>query len=175
VTARLPGWLRSLLASQFADLAGFLADDEPGPSGSADPLEALTGLHDRPAAPPEDPVLRRLRPDAYAADVEDGVAAADFRRFTERDLAALQRQRVSSIRETLGMGDRFELDAEQAQDWLGALNDLRLALGTRLEVTDDPDDVPAKDDPRAPAYELYGLLGHVQHLLLVALGAPDDY
>jgi hypothetical protein len=177
VSARLPSWLRSLLAHQFAELGDFLAADSAAADRSAprDPLEVLTGLSDHLGAAPDDPVLHRLRPDAYAPDVEEGVAASDFRRFTESDLAALQRQRVSSVRETLGVGDRFDLDAEQAQEWLGALNDLRLAIGTRLEVTDDPDDTPKKDDPRAPAYEVYALLGHVQHLLLVALGAPDEY
>jgi hypothetical protein len=177
VSARLPSWLRSLLAHQFAELGAFLGADSASTERSAprDPLEVLTGMSDHLGTPPDDPVLRRLRPDAYAPDVEDGIAASDFRRFTESDLAALQRQRVTSVRETLGAGDRFELDAEQAQEWLGALNDLRLALGTRLEVTDDPDDAPAKGDPRAAAYEVYGLLGHLQHLLLVALGAPDEY
>lgn len=178
VSVRLPSWLRSLLARQFDDLGVFLdADaDAPADGGAArDPLEELTGLSAHSGEPPQDAVLRRLRPDAYAPDVEDGLAASDFRRFTESDLAALQRQRVSAIRETLGLGDRFDLDAEQAQEWLGALNDLRLALGVRLEVTEDPEDAPKKGDPRAPAYEIYALLGHVQHLLLVALGAPDDY
>jgi hypothetical protein len=176
VHARLPSWLRTLLSRQFADLGEFLdADGTASTSEPRDPLEELTGLSAHSGEPPQDAVLRRLRPDAYAPDVEDGAAASDFRRFTEGDLAALQRKRVASVRETLGLGDRFDLDAEQAQEWLGALNDLRLALGVRLEVTDDPDDAPKKGDPRAPAYEVYALLGHVQHLLLVALGAPDDY
>lgn len=177
VSVRLPSWLRSLLDHQFADLDELLAsaDEETDSIAPRDPLEELTGLGRDAGTPPADPALRRLRPDGYAPDVDDGAAAADFRRFTQRDLAALQRQRVRSVRETLTRGDRFDVDAEQAQQWLGALNDLRLALGTRLDVSEDAADAPKKGDPLASAYETYLLFGHLQHLLLVALGAPDDY
>jgi len=178
VGVRLPSWLRTLLVQQFGALSELLADPA-GPDTAAttpqDPLAAITGIGaDAPSAP-DDPVLHRLRPDGYLPEVEDGAAAAEFRRFTEADLAGLQQQRLATVRETLESGDRFELDPEQAQAWLGALNDLRLALGTRLEVTDDQDAPPAAGDPRAGAFEIYGLLGTLQHLLLVALGAPSEY
>lgn len=173
VSVRLPAWVRAMLGRQFEELAGLLSTGAR--PASDDPLEALTGMSATVREAPDDPVLQRLRPDGYAADVDEGVAAADFRRFTEADLEALQRQRVSSVRESLTSGDRFELDAAAAQDWLGALNDLRLALGTRLEVTEDPEEWPDQRDPRAGGFEAYALLGHLQHLLLVALGAPADY
>lgn len=185
VVARLPGWLRTALARQFDDLLDLLvASDaeppvaEPAAEPTAQDPDGLDGLLDEPPAPwarPDDPVLLRLRPDGYDAQVEDGGAAADFRRFTQTDLAALQRQRLSAARAAVSHADRFELDAEQTQELLGALNDVRLALGIRLEVSEDPGAAPGKYDPRAHPYELYLLLGHVQHQLLVALGAPDDY
>jgi len=171
VTVRLPSWLRSLLRGQFEEFAEVL--DGEAPDEPRDPLEALTGLRAGPVRPPADPILRRLRPDAYASDVDGGQAAVDFRRFTELDLAALQRQRVLSIRETLSEGDKFDLSPGQAQDWLGALNDLRLAIGTVLDVSEEPEPVPDSDE-EARAYEIYHLLGNLQHMLLVALGAPPD-
>jgi hypothetical protein len=189
VTVRLPSWLRRLLAEQLADLDRLLADNDPttAPAGGdpadgagdpagvgADPLAAITGLTGADGSPPEDPVLRRLRPAGYAEDA-DPEASREFRRFTEADLAAVQRARIATVRETVLAGDRVQLDPEQAQAWLGALNDLRLALGTRLGVSEDLAAEPGPEHPLAGSYELYHLLGALQHQLLVALGAPDEF
>jgi len=58
---------------------------------------------------------------------------------------------------------------EQADAWLAALNDVRLALGTALDVTDDmPDELP-EDDPRAPHLGVYHWLTWVQESLVQAL------
>jgi hypothetical protein len=171
VAMRLPSWLRALLREQFDGFVGYLGHGSVEATG--DPLEELTGIRSGPVSPPDDAVLRRLRPDAYAADVEGGRAAQEFRRFTESDLAALQRQRVESVRETLVEGDKVLLSPGQAQDWLGALNDLRLALGTALDVPEDPADTHSEGDDLA-RFEFYSLLSHLQYLLLVALGAPPD-
>ena len=43
---------------------------------------------------------------------------------------------------------------------------MRLALGTRLEITDDKAD---RDDDNAPGYELYDWLTYVQGTLVDAL------
>lgn len=173
VGVRLPAGLRQVLLDQMRQLDQLL---DTGRSGavSTDPLVELTGMtgeigeRDRP----DDAALLRLRPDAYAADVDEGRAAAEFRRFTEADLEALQRSRVATVLETLAGGDRFDLDEGQAQSWVGALNDLRLAQASRLGVDDDNalDRLPA-----TPALQLFGLLGALLHDLLVALGAPDDF
>ena len=45
-----------------------------------------------------------------------------------------------------------------SRGWLTALNDLRLVLGTRLDVSEDDDDVDP-DDPDAPAHAVYHYLG----------------
>ena len=64
----------------------------------------------------------------------------------------------------------MRLSRDQADAWLGALNDLRLVLGTRLEVTEDLDaDDLAEDDPRLPGLEIYGWLGWLQESLLGCL------
>lgn len=173
IGVRLPGGLRLVLIDQMRQLDQLL-DTGGSEEASTDPLAELTGMtgatgeRDRP----DDAALLRLRPDAYAADVDDGAAAAEFRRFTERDLEALQRSRVATVLETLADGDRFDLDEGQAQSWVGALNDLRLASASRLGIEDDE---ALERLPPSPGLQMFGLLGALLHELLVALGAPSDY
>ena len=67
----------------------------------------------------------------------------------------------------------MKLSADQARDWLRALNDVRLMFGVRLEVTEDfEDQIVGLDpkDPRVAAFEVYGWLGAVQESLVHALG-----
>ena len=69
-------------------------------------------------------------------------------------------------------GGRIQLTQEQAQAWLKALNDVRLALGVRLDVTEDFEQQWTKlnrDDPQWAAYEVYAWLGAVQESLVQAL------
>jgi hypothetical protein len=55
---------------------------------------------------------------------------------------------------------------------MGALNDLRLVLGTRLEVSEDMDEEPfAPDDPRASAFAVYRYLSELQWMVVEALSA----
>ena len=144
-----------------------------------DPLAAMVGLPAGDVARPDDPALARLLPDAYRPDATDepgfdaAEAAADFRRYTEADLRAGKRANASVVLQTLaGLsgGGRLRLDRLQADAWLGALNDLRLVLGTRLGVTDDPDDQQLPEDPElAHAMQVYGWLGWLQESLLDVL------
>ncbi|WP_432482509.1 DUF2017 domain-containing protein [Kineococcus esterisolvens] len=125
-----------------------------------------------PSAPPEDDVLRRLLPDAYP---EDPGAAAEFRRFTEHSLrerkAAAARAVLASLAPVEGQGGRVQLDADGARTWLAALNDVRLALGTRLGVSDDSDPGPFdEDDPERYAWAVYDFTTHLQETLVRSLG-----
>ena len=165
VTADLDPGEAGLLAALAEDLLGLLGEGAAAPD--EDPLAALVGLSSGPLAPPEDPALARLLPAAYA---DDEHAAAEFRRFTEHDLRAAKRADAGGVLATLapllGRGGRLSLDRDQVDAWLGALNDLRLVLGTRLEVTEDTAlDVP-DDDPHAQALLVYGWLGWLQESLL---------
>jgi hypothetical protein len=66
-------------------------------------------------------------------------------------------------------GGQVKLGVEQADAWLSALNDVRLALGTTLGVSEDmPDDLP-DDDPRAPHLGVYHWLTWMQESLVAAL------
>lgn len=174
------GIIRSLV-SQIAELVG----GEPGPGepglgepglgepGSGDPsMDDLARLLGQtgPATPPDDPVLARLLPDAYADDAE---AAGDFRRFTEQELrdgkAAAARTVLATLPED---GGRIRLSDEEGQVWLRALNDVRLALGVRLSITEDFDARAADLDPADPrsAYMwIYDWLTFLQETLVRAL------
>jgi hypothetical protein len=99
------------------------------------------------AADPDDPALRRLRPSAYEDDPE---AEDEYRHLMEGELEAGRREALRLLAET---ADRDRLTTEELDAWLRALTDLRLALGTRLDVTEEV--YERAIDPRDPqAYEL---------------------
>ena len=159
-----------VLGSMAADLLALLGSGSgSGEQSEQDPLAALVGMPTGPVERPPDPALARLLPDAYR---DDDQAADDFRRYTEADLRAGKRAQATAVLASLAPypgGGRIRLDRELADAWLGFLNDLRLVLGTRLEVTEDTELVPARDDPRAQALSVYGWLGWMQESLLRCL------
>ena len=107
------------------------------------PAELLALL----AAEPDDPALRRLHPSAYEDDPE---AEDEYRRLMDGELQEGRRDALRLLAETAA---RDRLTAEELDAWLRALTDLRLALGTRLAVTEDV--YQHEIDPRDPqAYEL---------------------
>ncbi len=142
------------------------------PEKPPDPLDDLARLLGQtgPATPPDDPVLARLLPDAYADDAE---AAGDFRRFTEQELRNGKAAAARTVLATLPEGGgRIRLSEEEAQVWLRALNDVRLALGVRLSITEDfevrvADLDPA--DPRSAYMWIYDWLTFLQETLVRAL------
>lgn len=122
------------------------------------------------AAKPEDPVLARLFPDAYR---DDGEAAGEFRRYTEMGLRDGKREAAETVLASLGgPGSAIVLDEKQAQAWLRALNDVRLALGTRLDITEEwYEEAGAMDpdDPRTPMFAAYDWLTMLQDGLVHVL------
>jgi hypothetical protein len=121
----------------------------------------------------DDPVLERLFPDVYADDAEQ---AAEFRRYTEGDLKTAKIDQAGAVLAALPSngGAVVRLDAEAAEAWLRALNDIRLALGIRLAVRDDTDllgelDEAVMRDPTSPRVRqltMYEYLGVLQESLL---------
>ena len=112
----------------------------------------------------EGPDLRRLFPPAYAEDV---AAEAEYRLLMGSSLTDSHRQALETMAATI---DRSHLTEEQLTAWLKALNELRLVLGTRLDVSEDQVPV-AEDDPRAPMMALYGYLSWLQDQAVDALSA----
>jgi len=112
---------------------------------------------------PGDPSLRRLFPPAYdEAEDEDA-----YRELMGGELLGGRLAALDLVAQTL---DQKRLDAEQADAWLRALNDLRLVLGTRLDVQEDTfAEQLRQDDPRAPALAVYAYLSWMQEQLIEAL------
>ena len=137
--------------------------------GHEDPLAAMVGItsHD---SPPEDDVLHRLLPDAYADEVD----ASEFRRYTESTLRQKKQAHAISMRIHLKSSDdgTIDLDHDNANAWLGAINDIRLALGVRLKVENNSHEdleLLTPDDPLRGVYAVYTWLGWLQESLLAAL------
>jgi hypothetical protein len=135
----------------------------------ADELAAMVGFSDSVLLP-EDPILARLLPDGYRDDPD---AAQDFRRFTESGLRSAKIDAARTVLDTMPPdGGRVRLSAEQAEAWLRALNDVRLALGVRLGVTEDFDALNDDVEPADPRYayvQVYQWLAYIQESLVRAL------
>jgi hypothetical protein len=168
VEAKLEPVEAEVLAQCAGELLALLGSGE---EASDDPLEAMVGLPPGDVQPPDDPALARLFPAAYA---DDESAATEFRRFTESDLRAGKRAAAGdaliSLEPLLRDGGKLVLDRDQADAWLSWLNDIRLVLGTRLEVTEDTyeEDIEP-EDPRWQVMQVYSWLGWLQESLLSCL------
>jgi hypothetical protein len=124
----------------------------------------------------DDPVVGRLFPDIYP---DDPASTADLRQYIEGELKTGKIDQAGAILAALPSsgGTEVALDDESAEAWLRALNDVRLALGTRLGVSDDTDlqeelDEAVMQDPtsaRVGQLSLYAYLGLLQESLLEAL------
>jgi Domain of unknown function (DUF2017) len=123
-----------------------------------------------------DPVTERLFPPAYR-DPEDGERQQEYRHLVHDDLVAAKLANLDLVAGTLERGELRQrrwtvvLTEEEALAWLGVLNDLRLALGVRLDITEDFDGVVAPDDPEAAAKHLLSYLGWLEEHLVAALSA----
>lgn len=134
-----------------------------------DPLAVMVGItgHD---SPPDDDVLLRLLPNAYA----DPIESAEFRRYTESGLRDKKRAHAMAVRSHLlnETAEQVCLNHDSAQAWLGALNDIRLALGVRLKVEENSHEqleLLAPDDPMRGVYAVYTWLGWLQESLILSL------
>ena len=142
--------------------------------------EELTTLlrdDDEPAGDDEkpDPVLDRLFPRAYLNPTEEE-AEAEWQRLAHGDLLDGRRRALATVESTLAGATvrrgRFELTLteEEAQSWLAVINDARLALGTRLQVTEDMDlSRLDPDDPDTAPYAVYWWLGMLEERLIDVL------
>jgi len=123
-----------------------------------------------------DPANDRLFPPAYD-DLAEAEAAAEYRRLMQDELVATKLAAIDTVRASLDKGTAkggrwtAELDEDEALAWLGVLNDVRLTLGVRLDVTDDLDGEADIDpaDPKAPGFRLLYYLGWLEEHLLAEL------
>ncbi|OLR89472.1 DUF2017 domain-containing protein [Actinokineospora bangkokensis] len=160
------------LVSQVDDMLRARVEDTP-----QDELAELTGIRTGPTTSPDDPILSRLLPDFHRLDddnpsKEDLDSAAMLRSLHEPRLLEAKVGVAAVVLETCpANGGDLALTPEQADAWLSALNDVRLALGTAIEVSEDmPDELP-DDDPRSPHLSVYHWLTWVQESLVQALSS----
>ncbi len=143
-----------------------------------DEVAVLRGLPDQLrsvlAEGEDEPVNQRLFPPAYL-DVADIEHDTEYHRLMHDDLVSEKLANLDLVTNTLARGTSsvrrwsVELTEEEAAAWLGVLNDLRLALGVRLDITEDYDGEVDDADPRAPAFRLLSYLGWLEEQLLDAL------
>lgn len=128
-------------------------------------LRSLPGqLVDRLEAGPDEPDLVRLFPPAYNRPA-DREAQDEYRSLMGSDLADRHKEALRTMAATI---DSDRLDEEQMAAWLGALNELRLVLGTRLDVTEEQAPPPA-GHPNASGFALYAYLTWLQSQVIDAL------
>ena len=174
-----------VLINLTEQLLELLAEGD-GQSHQVDPLLHLVGISSADSLP-EDPVLRRLLPNAY----DDERAAGEFRRYTEHGLREKKKAHALTIYEALLPQDEewsgdtpldkgsieISFPESDAMAWLGGLNDLRLALAVRLGIgTEKGAPTPAEQhqkyglmvesDPMKAVYAVYSWIGWLQQSLL---------
>ncbi len=116
--------------------------------------------------PSSDPAMARLYPPAYS---DDPIRNLEFERMASDDLTAGRLQGIERMEATI---DAERVSEDDISAWLGVCNDLRLVLGTRLEITEETTerDFPT-DDPRAGTFALYGYLTWLVDAIVGALSA----
>ncbi len=161
--------MRAFRATRGGEVVARLDPAEAGIIGLLlDQLEQLLAADADDVA--GDPVMDRLLPEGHRGDPE---LAADYRELTESSLRSGKTDDLAMVRATLpDGGGELRLDADEAGAWLRTSNDLRLALGTRLDITEDtepPDDVTSEEEQQlAVYYWLTGLQGSLVDALVAA-------
>lgn len=116
---------------------------------------------------PSDPVHERLYPAAYESEAD----AEDFRELTEQGLREQRCERADQcLAELLKarslVRTDLTLEPESADRWIRVLNDMRLTLGTQLEITEDDDYELHTDDPQIHLRARYVWLTALQDMLV---------
>lgn len=131
-TARFEQPERELIRELAEDVRALLRPSDTAADGSiVDPLEALVGITENPTIP-EDSAVARLLPVASS----DEESAAEYRRYTERDLRETKRANLAMLAFDIESSD-LRLNEEHARAWAAALGDIRLVLADRLQITDE--------------------------------------
>jgi hypothetical protein len=125
--------------------------------------EQLRHLYASDAAA-DDPAVARLFPTPYLDDPLASLA------FDDRVADGLRQGRLDAIAVVERTADARRLTADEADAWIRTLNDARVVLGTRLEVTEDSVEDDFADDPLGPVmFQHYLVLGAVVDELVRAL------
>ena len=166
----------TLLKNMATSIQEMLDDRQAG--SPSDPLEQITGIRTGNPKPPEDATLGRLLP-GFVKDSQAGQATPEESNSVLRSLhepAIIDAKIVAAQRLLATLpegGGQLELSEADAQAWIAAINDIRLALGTMLGIGPEmPDRLPA-GHPMAIHLEVYGWLTVLQEYLVLGLmGKP---
>jgi hypothetical protein len=109
----------------------------------------------------DDEAVARLFPDAYTA-VDTGFNE-EYKRLMTDDLRDRHRAALETIASTAAAK---RVTHDELYQWMTALTQLRLVIGTRLGVTEDMQ--PDGDDP---GFNLYGYLSWLQEQVVEALSS----
>ena len=107
----------------------------------------------------DEPSLRRLFPPAYT---DDQAKEAEYRHLMGEDLLAGRQAALDTMAATV---DATELDEGQISAWLSSLNDLRLVIGTQLDVQED------QDLPDTPMHFMYAYLSQLEGEVIDAMAS----
>lgn len=168
----------SLLKNMITSVQDMLEDRQS--TAPSDPLEQITGIRTGHAGRPEDSSMQRLLPDFLGSteEVESGADAKGvngaLRSLHEPEIIEAKQVAAQRVLATLPLdGKGFELTEDDANAWIAAVNDVRLTLGTLLEIgPEGPDRLPA-DHPLAVHLDVYQWLTVLQEYLVLGLmGKP---
>jgi len=138
------------------------------PEGERDILRGLAGEL-RELLPTEDPSLGRLVPPAYTDDPD---ANEEYAGLMRDDLLAEHTAAIDEFERTI---DAKRVTEEELVAWMGAVNDLRLVLGTKLDVTEEMYERELDPrDPNAHQMAVYHYLGFLEEQIVVALSVSLD-
>jgi Domain of unknown function (DUF2017) len=112
----------------------------------------------------DDPTAKRLFPVAYT---DDEVAQADYKEMMGGSLLEHHQHALDTLVSTI---DATTIDADELNGWLGAVEVLRLLLGTQLDVGEDFTEV-APDDPQVDQFTVYQYLSMLQNEIVESLAA----
>lgn len=170
VVLRVDDVERGLLMSVARQVMDLVQPAEVSPD--QDPLAAQLGWVDGDVGISDDPAVARLLPDAYD-DPED---ARDFRRFTENDLRQSKMQHALTVVEEIERSGE-KVSVTSTDSWLRLLNDARIAIGTRIQISENNHEELAglpDDDPRSGLFHVYDWLTFLQESLVRCMD-PELY
>ena len=140
----LPEELREVLASMVGDLRRLVTTEDPS----------------------RDPSVTRLYPPAYPDDLLQNL---DYDRSQHDELRDGRLAGIDTVLRTL---DSASLTEDELLAWLRTCNDLRLVLGTRLDIQEESTAADFADDREArTSFTAYALLTEVVGDIVEALDA----
>jgi hypothetical protein len=164
-----------LLSSLVTSLLDMLSERES--SAPTDELEQITGMKTGNSEPPQDDTMKRLLPDFYRAPTDHPAGSGPveslnsaLRSLHEPEIIDAKRQAAQRLLDTCPRGGgKFELPEPDAHAWAAAVNDVRLALGTMLDVGPSGPDALPPSHPMAGHLDVYQWLTVLQEYLVLGL------